>query len=195
MTNTNLIQERIAKIRTKGFEISPALETIILNEAEIAFNEGKRTALDALEKRQKLFDFIPVDEYGYKRVKASDLEVLSIINQDCIEKNKIPWGKDAKTESIIIADWFISQFQQYKALLLSQIEEVRKPNPTDSWVDTFEEITSWRPHDDLVRKQYGEVIRDVKSFISEVRQKAYDEGFEKGRAHGEEIANGEHHWD
>lgn len=32
-----------------------------------------------VEKRQKLFNFIPVDRGGYKYVKARDLDILSII--------------------------------------------------------------------------------------------------------------------
>lgn len=60
LTNTNLIhvkkvRERIARIRSLGMEISPAMETIILKETEIAFNEGKRTALDAVEKEIKKY--------------------------------------------------------------------------------------------------------------------------------------------
>lgn len=48
-------------------------------------------------------------------------------------------------------------------------------------------------------KYKAELLREIegmkKRIISEVRQKAYDEGFEKGRAHGYEVASYERHWE
>lgn len=37
--------------------------------------------LQKIEERQKLFNFIPQDKYGYKRIKATDLDIISLINQ------------------------------------------------------------------------------------------------------------------
>jgi hypothetical protein len=44
--------------------------------------ERERTRIaEEVRKRQELFDFLPQDKYGYKMVKAGDLDVLSIIKQ------------------------------------------------------------------------------------------------------------------
>lgn len=45
-----------------------------------SFNQSNHNEalLKRVEEKQKLFNFIPQDEYGYKRVKASDLDLEDI---------------------------------------------------------------------------------------------------------------------
>jgi len=76
-------------------------------------------------------------------------------------------------------------------------EGAKSIDPTDSW-ESAKKLGLECIHGNFIGwcstcpKDYQDYS---KSFISEVRQKAYDDGFEKGRAHGYEVANGERHFD
>lgn len=46
------------------------------------FSPHNTELVSKIEERQKLFNFIPQDKYGYKMVKATDLDIISLINQE-----------------------------------------------------------------------------------------------------------------
>lgn len=57
------------------------------------------------------------------------------------------------------------------------------PTPTDSWVDDFNKKFILNQQDPLrLTSPSWQEWKEIKSFILEVRQKAYDEGYEQGRS-------------
>lgn len=77
-----------------------------------------------------------------------------------IEDNKIPWGQNAKTESIIIADWFLSTLRQEHDRAYREVEQKLR-NILDGIANGSQKVVDGKTIDQL----FALIITDLSTAI------------------------------
>lgn len=71
-TQQEQLKERIAKMRSLGMEISPAMETICLKECEIAYEQGRSSMRE--EMRNQILEETKKYEYSGAQILVDRLK-------------------------------------------------------------------------------------------------------------------------